>query len=406
MARNFENWLSAYAAYTSDSESPAEFHFWSGVWTIAGALRRRVWIEMRKFQWTPNFYIVLVGPPGIVTKSTSIRIGMHLLEKIDGIHFGPPSITWQKLADSLSLVIEHMKVTRLDGTDNYLPMSCLNISVSELGTFLKPDDKSLMDVLTDLWDGQLTTWGHATKTSGEVLIQNPWLNVIGCTTPSWLKSNFPEHMIGGGLTSRVVFVYGEEKRKLVPYPDECLPSDDYHTLEDKLVADLQQISALSGEIKLSPQARAWGTEWYTRHWTGERPAHLASERYGGYLSRKQTHMHKLAIILSAAESNSLIIEQRHLEMAEKLLTGAEPHMLKVFESIGVAQEAKHVGEILPFLAAHGHLTADHLWAKVANLMSQKEFNEALLAAHRAGRIRVERKNDVQMLTLARPILSP
>ena len=71
MARNFPNWLTAYATYTADSESPREFHLWTGIWTLAGALRRRVWIDMRKFQWTPNFYIVLVGPPGIVNKSTT-----------------------------------------------------------------------------------------------------------------------------------------------------------------------------------------------------------------------------------------------------------------------------------------------------------------------------------------------
>src|SRR5574343_321589 len=72
MPRNYQNWLRAYVAFTADSESPDDFHFWTGVATIAGALRRRVWIDMRKFQWTPNFYIILVGPPGIATKSTSI----------------------------------------------------------------------------------------------------------------------------------------------------------------------------------------------------------------------------------------------------------------------------------------------------------------------------------------------
>src|SRR5215831_15160014 len=156
MPRKFANWLKAYMDYTRDSESPDTFHFWTGVSTIAGALRRRVWIDMRKFQWTPNFYIILVGPPGIATKSTSTRTGMRLLESIQGIHFGPPSITWQKLADSLSEAVEHMKIRGPTGADDFIPMSCITVPVSELGTFLKIEDSALVDVLVDLWDGQLS----------------------------------------------------------------------------------------------------------------------------------------------------------------------------------------------------------------------------------------------------------
>ena len=82
MPRNFPNWLQGYLEYTKASESPTPFHFWTGVSTIAGALRRRVWIDQRYFQWTPNFYIVLVGPAGVAAKSTSLRSGMKLLEKL------------------------------------------------------------------------------------------------------------------------------------------------------------------------------------------------------------------------------------------------------------------------------------------------------------------------------------
>ena len=334
MARIFPNWLTAYASYTADSESPREFHLWTGIWTIAGALRRRVWLDMRKFQWTPNFYIVLVGPPGIVNKSTTSRAGMRLLEQVDGIKFGPPSITWQKLADSLSQSAEFMKFTKPDGTDTHLAMSCLTIQVSELGTFLKIEDTALIDVPSrSSWDGQLSTWGHSTKTSGEVIIKNPWLNIIGCTTPAWLKAHFPESLIGGGLTSRILFVHGDTKVKLIPYPDEEIKNIDYFTLERGLVDDLKKISAaFLGEYTLTGEARSWGHDWYTKHWAADlRSPALASDRYGGYIARKQTHMHKIAIVLAASQGDTLVVEKSHLELAEALLTSTEPHMLKVFE---------------------------------------------------------------------------
>lgn len=389
MARLFDNWLRAYAAYTSDSESPVEFHFWSGVWTIAGALRRRVWLDMRKFQWTPNFYIVLVGPAGIVNKSTSIRNGQRLLERIPGVKFGPPSITWQKLVDSLQDAAEFMKYLDSQGQEALVEMACLNVPVSELGTFLKVEDAAFVDVLVDLWDGQLTTFTHSTKTSGAVQIRNPWLNVMGCTTPSWLKAHFPDSLIGGGLTSRIIFVYGDAKTNLVPYPDEMKTSKDYLELEERLVTDLMEISKLAGEMKLSAEARAWGHEWYEKHWDkNQQSMQMTSERYGGYKARKQTHLHKLAIILSVAESDRLIIEKHHLEMADGLLQGVEPHMIKVFESIGVSDQSRHVGEILPFIRAHGVLTPEELYPMVMNLMSTREFREACFAAKEGGLIHV------------------
>lgn len=300
-------------------------------------------------------------------------------------------MTWQALAESLSTAIEHMKMLDENSTEVFIPMSCLTIPVSELGTFLKIDDTALVDVLVDLWDGQLSSWGHKTKTQGATDIKNPWLNIIGCTTPSWLKSHFPEHMIGGGLTSRVIFVYGDAKRKLIPYPDEVTPDAEYRLLESNLVADLKEIAELSGPYTLTQAARAWGHEWYAKHWNGSKPIHLASDRYGGYLSRKQTHIHKLAIVLAAARSGKMFIEAEHLIEAEQLLATAEPHMLKVFESIGIVDEAKHVNELLGFVRAHGFLTSDALYKLVMNTMNQKEFIEAISAAVRGGLLLIEHK---------------
>src|SRR5712671_3481375 len=100
--RAFPNWIEAYVHHQRYSESPESFHFWTAVSTIAGALRRRVWINQLHFQWTPNMYIILVGPPGVAAKSTSIRQGLNLLEAVPGINFGQQSLTWQALIDSFA----------------------------------------------------------------------------------------------------------------------------------------------------------------------------------------------------------------------------------------------------------------------------------------------------------------
>lgn len=379
MARNFDNWLKAYMHHTRASEAPNEFHFWAGVSTIAGALRRRVWIEQYIYQWTPNFYIVLVSPAGIATKSTTISLGTSLLRQVDGIHFGPESMTWQFLQADFAKASEYFTWQDSKGKDQTTPMAALTIPISELGTFLRTEDAALMSFLTRMWDGQKDTFAHGTLSSGKIVVENPWLNIIGATTPTWLRNNFPENLIGEGLTSRVVFVYAEHKRQFVAYPSTVVRGDNFFEHEAKLVADLKEIASLAGPYEMTNEALLWGEDWYRKLWTS-RPVHLASERYSGYISRKQTHVHKLAIVLAAAKRSVRVIEKEDLVEADMLLTDIEKHMIRVFESMGVVTEARHVQEIVAFVRAHGFMTSNDLWVKCNNVMPRKEFVEALRMA--------------------------
>lgn len=404
MARFFPNWLKSYMLYTRDSEAPDEFHFWTGVATVAGALRRRAWIDMRKFQWTPNFYIVLVGPPGIVTKSTTTRIGLRLLGKVEGIKFGPQSMTWQALTQALEEAVEYVEWNGPGGEKDQLAHSSLTISVPELGTLLRMEDNSLVDVLVSMWDGQLETWGHKTKSSGNIDILNPWLNIIGATTPSWIQTNFPENMIGGGLASRMIFIYGDTKRHLVAYPDEVSPGPEYFEHERQLIADLQDIATIAGPYQLSDAARRWGKTWYEKLWT-ERPTHMASDRYSGYISRKQTHIHKLAIVVAAACRSKLIIEKEDLEAADLLLTDTEPHMSKVFESIGQVDEAKHVAEIVAYVRNYGFMTPEDLYHMVRNTIVERDFKTAVRIAVQGGLLTITSKDGRKGFDVVRPTLN-
>jgi hypothetical protein len=116
---------------------------------------------------------------------------------------------------------------------------------------------------------------------------------------------------------------------------------------------------------------------------------MASDRYGGYHARKQTHIHKLAIILAAARSDRLVIEKEYLEEADALLESSEKHMIRVFESIGMVPEARHVTELASYVKAHAFLTSDQLYRLVQNIMSLKDFEEAIKSAVKGGLLSVE-----------------
>lgn len=380
MARHFQNWLKAYVQHTASSEAPDVFHFWTGVVTVGGALRRRAWIEQHLFQWVPNFYVILVSPPGVVTKSTSISLGMRLLRQVDGIHFGPESMTWQALGEDLAKAMEYVDVPDpLTGLPAPVPMSCLTIPISELGTFLRTDDSQLVSFLTRMWDGQKEPFKHKTKNSGNIDVENPWLNIIGATTPGWMRDNFTESLVTQGLTSRIVFVYAETKRHFVAYPSQTVKSQAYAESEKKLVEDLREIAKLTGEYKLTDEALAWGTTWYKDHYT-KLPAHLSSDRFGGYVARKQTHLHKLAMVLAASKRDKMLIEKDDLIEAEAILTDSEGSMIKVFESVGLVDEARHVIAITALVRGHGFLPILQLRQLTATTINDKDFKLAVRVA--------------------------
>lgn len=385
MSRIFENWLKEYMDFTEHSEAPDQFHFWTAVSAIAGALRRQVWIDQRYFKWTPNFYVILVGPPGIATKSTTIRIGHSMLREVEGINFGPNSMTWQGLTRSLADACEGVDIAG-DGT--YVTMSCITCSINELGTFLQPSEKQLVDLLVDLWDGQDDAWRrHTAGVEGRVEIINPWINVIACTTPAWLRDNFPESMVGGGLTSRIVFVYGDQKRKLVAYPADEIDEKVFAERKEKLTADLREIAQIKGAYEITTEAKEWGSKWYEEHWTS-RPKHMASDRFSGYLSRKQTHIHKLSMVLAASEGDERVITKEHLQQANRLITSLEIDMQRVFESIGVVDSTRCVIEMLAYVKVYKGITYQELWRMCMPVMSLQQFKEAKDAAVQAEKLMI------------------
>jgi hypothetical protein len=242
-------------------------------------------------------------------------------------------------------------------------------------------------MLTDMWDGQLTVWKRRTRTTGEVPIENPWINVIGCTTPSWLRKNVPDSMIGGGLVSRMIFVYGEHKSKLVPYPSDVVNREMFTEVETKLVEDLQRIYQIVGEYTITREAKDFGSSWYGDHWDGSRPLHMSSDRFAGYYSRKQTHMHKLAMVIAAAQRDELTITLQDLQSAKQLIDGIEEDMAKVFQSIGLSDTAKNVTELVNYLKNYGELSRQDMLRELCMIMNASEFKEATEVAIAAGHIK-------------------
>lgn len=386
MARLFPDWIEAFEAYTRFGEAPSKMYRWCATSAIAGALRRKVWLDQVYFRWYCNEYIILVAPPGIVSKSTTVEIAMSLLRRVEGIKFGPDVITWQALVKSFAGAGE--KFSLPDGTE--LEMSPLTIASSEFGNLMAPGDREMVDLLVSLWDGREGAFRKETKGSGNDEVINPWINMIACTTPAWISGNFPEYMIGGGFMSRCIFVYAEEKRNYVAYPGMAVAGIDIAKMEADLIQDLTQIAALSGEFGMTQEAVEWGTDWYKRHFETKGNGLLDDSRFGGYVARKQTHLHKLAMIFSASRSEDLIITVTDLKRAEQELTELESDLPQVFDRVGKSQDSVQADRLLEMVRVNSPLPFQDAYAAMHSAIPHMdEFENLMRSLERAGLIKLE-----------------
>ena len=376
--RNFPNFFQGYLEYTKHLESPTEFHVWTAISMVAGALRGKCFLDMGYFRWKPNCFIIFVAPPGVVAKSTTSGVGTDLLRSVPNVNFGPNTCTWQALLGAFEEVTETFEI---NGKKEQ--QSCLTLEASELGTFLDFNDNRMIDVMVDIWDGKDKPLERRTIGGGVQKVESPWVNLIACTTPSWISQSMPRYAIGGGFTSRCIFVYADKKEKFVPYPEEFLPAG-LGLLKNKLVEDLTRISLIEGTFTLSKEAKDFGRKWYVE-FNENKPAHLKDEQLAGYAARKQTHLHKVAMCLSAARSSSKVIEMEDMSMAMSLLGVSEQNMIKVFENISDDKDASTLTVLRNKIIHYrdGIERAD-LFLELSTRMSYDSFDRALNAGVAAG----------------------
>jgi hypothetical protein len=381
--RHYDNWLQSYIDYAGFSEAPRRMHFWSGVAAVAGALRRRVWLSMGYYRWCVNHYIIFVAPPGIVSKSTTVAIAMDILRKVPGIAFGPDIVTWPALVSAFAASMESFDVA-----GDYHTQCALTLESSEFGNLVNPTDREMIDLLVTLWDSKQGGFSKVTKNSGNDKVENPWINLIACTTPSWIAGNFPEYVIGGGFTSRCLFVYTDTKEKLVAYPIFHIPAGMKET-QEKLAQDLEHIATqLAGPYTLSKEARLWGELWYVKHYA-EPPKHLQDEKFGGYLARKQTHLHKLAMVIAASQRDELIIQEEDLVLASTMITDLELDMPKVFARIGRSEDSIQAERLVTFVQKNSPVAYATVYAYVHSAFPfMKDFEGIIAGACAAGLIQV------------------
>lgn len=348
MARELsDGWLSNYLKYTENSESPLSYHIWCGLSVIAGALQRKVYLRWGLGRVIyPNLYTVLVGPSGRTRKGVAIGIAKEFLKNIPSVTVTPESSSGrQAMILAMKRALQHFQDPS-DGNKIKFHSSVTAFS-EELSVFLGQGDIAYLSNLTDWYDSK-DDWEYETVGRGKDTLQGLCLNLIGGTAPDWIQSMIPQEALGGGFTSRIIFIVEEVKRKIVP---KYNITEEEKLLAEKLQADLERISQLAGEMTFDEEAEELYIKWYIEQdqaLTLGKPA-IPDPRFAGYCERRATHLQKLMILCSASRGDDLTITAADFNAAMDLLTGAEYNMHKTFGGLGKSRMSDESDMIINYI---------------------------------------------------------
>jgi hypothetical protein len=327
----------------------------------------------------PNMYVVLVGPSGKCRKGTAMSPGMKFLREL-GIKVAAESITREALIREL----KQSNDTQVDITsgDMFLHAS-LTIYSQELTVFLGYNNLALMADLTDWYDCR-DTWTYRTKNMGTDEIIGVWVNLFGATTPELLQTTLPRDAIGGGLTSRMIFVFEHKKGMIVPTP---FLSKEEREMERLLIQDLERIAMLSGEFQVNEEFIERYVQWYTDYSNG--PAPFDDYRFSGYFERRPTHLLKLCMIMSASRSSSKLMDIVDFERALSVLEMTEKNMPYTFSGVGRANYSETMERVMSILSAAKVLEFGDLLRKVYQDIDKFTLEKMVESLSTMGYINVE-----------------
>jgi hypothetical protein len=354
--------------YTYNSEPKDIFKRWVGISVIAACLRRKVKLQFG-FDWVyPNMYIILTGPSGRARKGTALSPGLSMLRE-KGIPLAAESTTREALIKAIEGSVTECLTDERGMVQEV--QSSLTIYSPELAVFLGYDNKDMMAALCDWWDCP-NIWDYDTKNKGKNELKGVWVNMIGGTTPELLQEYLTRLAIGGGLASRVIFVYAGDRGKLVPCP--VLTAEELEVKKD-LSHDLDEIKLMRGEFKRTEEWWDLWQEWYTTD--GHKPP-FEDERFEPYASRRPMHLMKLCMVINASRHDGrMILTKADLAKSIDLLKTTELEMRKAFGGVGRQQYAGVTNRIMQVLDERGRIEPRELLNMFYHDIDSKEFTDIM-----------------------------
>ena len=385
-----DDFIDLYLDYTKGQESPRDFHFWTAVSLLSGAVGRKIWLSRGHDRLYPNHYVILVAGSAMSRKSSAINIGVGLLRratqnKIDsGLTHGISTILSGKMTpEALCRAISSRGLEGMLETDAK-PVVADNTSrpcylfSSELGVFLSKAAQSngLVDLLIDWYDCP-DVFEYITKTSGSDYVYEVFISLLSATTPDWIAQNVTSSVFNQGFVGRVIFVHSERSDIRIAHPvvDSVLEK-----LRDRLVTHIEHRMGMAGEMELTRDAWDYFEAWYNKR--EELPG--LDNVQSGFFGREHTHVLKLAMTFSIARRRTLKIHKVDIKDAIGKIAHTFDGLTAIFKEVRYANEIFETKIVEGIIKDAKTIDRSTLLRNVYRKMNKDKLDECLSILKAAG----------------------
>lgn len=307
-------------------------------------------------------FTVLVGRAGI-GKGMAMSPATTILEEAGCANILSDRLTMEYILEKLSKGFPHTSVGPGGGVALSLDSSAVIIS-PELSILITASLATL-PVLCDLWDARDRDFSYGTRHKGEYKIKSPCVSILGASTPEWLVSSIPQSAIGGGFTRRVNFVYGKKRSQRLPWP-----SSNHTDLRAKLVEDMRSIGTIHGEYTFTKDA----VPIFEKLYDESEPDDYDDEATTSYKTSKWAHATKLAMVLAAARSDTLLIDGKIMEEAANRVDEISKDVPMVFRAVGESDLVSSANRILTFIEIRGYASKDEIMRVMWRHVSSEDMD--------------------------------
>jgi hypothetical protein len=200
---------------------------------------------------------------------------------------------------------------------------------------------------------------HKTRKKGTESIIKPSVNILGCTTPSWLTEN-AGYVVGGGFAARVVFVFESKKRYRRLFSNGIGPSiKEQDCIRKKLAKDLRTMGKIKGQAKPENKELADEIEaWYQKieNFQGDRGTET-------FQARKHVHVLRNAMLLSMCERDDLIITREHYLRARAQIESVESKLGRGLSILGKNPYSGMLYDVLEYIEDNGPIERGKIMAR-------------------------------------------
>lgn len=382
-----------YLLYVRETE-PAPIHHIGAALTLASqAIGGASYVRYGAKEITMNLYTGLTAPSGY-RKTEAIRLAMSVYhsasERYDLLKDPLPDISSNTaILQACDVRNQERTVSVIINNREYTYTSVF-IVASEFASFIRSRDRDMITLLTNLFDGAVSTdtFTYRTQLGGHFKVHRPYTVILMASTPEWFTEHLPKGATQGGFTNRFLFFYSEHYRPKAFPQSEVDIADKYL----RTVEDLTDIASRNYIVSWTPEAQNLFSSWYEETQGGllQEP----EQSMHSWTSRLALHIIKLAGI-SAFSDYRLYIEPKDLEFAWNIMISARAGVMLTLRAVGSTIQGWLEHRIAHRVRQHSKgVRISSLCRELSSEASAADIRKTIRALHELGIIRLDPNSDL------------